>query len=233
MCDANRDISNPKQLDPTLAEEKTSAAPERDNRLHYFVESIPGLVLALNVEGRATSVSSELRQYTGLETDQMLGDGWLQILHPDERTIAARATSFRYGREWKAEIRLRRNDGAYRSHLYRCKPIREETGPITAWCGTFTDVEDYKLAAAQDRNLKETLERQIQDRTAQLRQRQQSLRMVIEGVKDYAILMLDSQGRVASWSGSAERIKGYFAEEIVGKSFACFYTPEDIHRGAP
>ena len=62
---------------------------------------------------------------------------------------------------------------------------------------------------------------------------EQRLRALIEGVKDYSILMLDPEGRVASWTACAERVKGYRAEEIMGKSFACFYTPEDIARGHP
>jgi PAS domain S-box-containing protein len=62
---------------------------------------------------------------------------------------------------------------------------------------------------------------------------EQRLRALIEGVKDYSILMLDPEGRVASWTACAERVKGYRAEEIMGKPFACFYTPEDIARGHP
>jgi len=62
---------------------------------------------------------------------------------------------------------------------------------------------------------------------------ERSLLALIEGVKDYAIVMMDPQGRVASWTACAERIKGYRAGEILGKSFACFYTPEDLERGHP
>jgi PAS domain S-box-containing protein len=62
---------------------------------------------------------------------------------------------------------------------------------------------------------------------------EQRLRSLIEGVMDYAILQLDRQGLVASWTAFAERTKGYRAEEILGKSFACFYTPEDVERGHP
>jgi len=62
---------------------------------------------------------------------------------------------------------------------------------------------------------------------------EQQARILIHGVKDYAILMLDRQGLVASWTPCAERIKGYCAEEIVGKSFACFYLPGDTERGHP
>ncbi|HEY6403129.1 MAG TPA: PAS domain S-box protein, partial [Blastocatellia bacterium] len=53
-------------------------------------------------------------------------------------------------------------------------------------------------------------------------------RLLVGGIKDYAILMLDAQGRVVSWNPGAERIKGYRAEEIVGRDFSVFFTPEDI-----
>src|SRR5262249_36303898 len=58
-------------------------------------------------------------------------------------------------------------------------------------------------------------------------------RLLVEGVKDYAIFMLDAQGRVVSWNPGAERIKGYRANEIIGRDFSVFYTPEDIEGGKP
>jgi PAS domain S-box-containing protein len=60
-----------------------------------------------------------------------------------------------------------------------------------------------------------------------------SFRLLVESVKDYAIIMLDPEGNVASWNAGAERFKGYSSEEIVGKNFCCFYTPEDVQRGLP
>jgi PAS domain S-box-containing protein len=58
-------------------------------------------------------------------------------------------------------------------------------------------------------------------------------RSMIEAVQDYAILLLDTEGRVTSWNRGAERIKGYTAEEIIGRPFMCFYCPEDIAAGRP
>jgi PAS domain S-box-containing protein len=58
-------------------------------------------------------------------------------------------------------------------------------------------------------------------------------RLLVESVVDYAIFMLDPRGRVASWNAGAERIKGYSADEIVGKSFSRFYTPQDRRAGVP
>jgi PAS domain S-box-containing protein len=58
-------------------------------------------------------------------------------------------------------------------------------------------------------------------------------RILIEGVTDYAIFMLDPEGRVANWNPGAERIKGYKPDEIVGQHFSRFYTPEDLDAGVP
>jgi PAS domain S-box-containing protein len=66
-----------------------------------------------------------------------------------------------------------------------------------------------------------------------LRQSEQLFRSLIEGVKDYAICKLDTEGRVMSWSSGAERITGYSAEEIVGQHFSCFYAPEDLGVSKP
>ena len=66
-----------------------------------------------------------------------------------------------------------------------------------------------------------------------LRESEERFRLLIEGVRDYAILMLDKEGRIVSWNKSAERIKGYHAEEIIGQHFSRFYTNEDLINGKP
>ena len=60
-----------------------------------------------------------------------------------------------------------------------------------------------------------------------------SFRLLVESIKDYAIIMLDPDGHVATWNVGAETFKGYRAEEIIGKDFSCFYPPEAIQRGLP
>ena len=67
----------------------------------------------------------------------------------------------------------------------------------------------------------------------ELRQSEERFRLMLSGVKDYAIYMLDPEGRVVSWNAGAERIKGYRAEEIIGQHFARFYPAEDVERGKP
>jgi PAS domain S-box-containing protein len=66
-----------------------------------------------------------------------------------------------------------------------------------------------------------------------LRQSEERLRLMIESVQDYAIFMLDPDGLVMSWNTGAERIKGYRANEIIGKHFSAFYTAEDLASQKP
>src|SRR4051794_33507278 len=66
-----------------------------------------------------------------------------------------------------------------------------------------------------------------------LRWTEESFRLMVESVSDYAIVMLDPQGHVVSWNTGAERIKGFEAEEIVGQHFARFYPREDVESGEP
>jgi PAS domain S-box-containing protein len=66
-----------------------------------------------------------------------------------------------------------------------------------------------------------------------LRQSEERFRLLVEGVKDYAIFMLDPYGYVTTWNKGAQRIKGYDSEKIIGEHFSVFYTPEDKERDHP
>jgi PAS domain S-box-containing protein len=100
---------------------------------------------------------------------------------------------------------------------------------------------------AQVRVLNANLERRVEQRTKELeaeattrretevklRGSEQMFRLLLDGIKDYAVYMLDSEGRVASWNAGAVRIKGYQREEIIGKHVSCFYTATDRERNDP
>jgi|CXWL01.1.fsa_nt_gi PAS domain S-box-containing protein len=84
------------------------------------------------------------------------------------------------------------------------------------------------------------LEERVRERTADLERANQVLsdsearfRLMVDGVTDYAIFMLDVAGRVVSWNAGAERLKGYTAEEIIGQDSARFYLDEDVVLGSP
>jgi PAS domain S-box-containing protein len=66
-----------------------------------------------------------------------------------------------------------------------------------------------------------------------LRESEERFRMMVEGIKDYAIYMLDQQGRVATWNSGAEAVEGFSSDEIIGKPVSTFFTSEDVQKGIP
>ena len=101
-------------------------------------------------------------------------------------------------------------------------------------------VERLSTAHERERVLTATLEQRVEERTREvlctserLAESERMFRVLVEGVIDYAIFMLDPDGVVISWNAGAERIKGYRSEEIIGRHFSQFYTEEDLSRGVP
>ncbi|HDY5313617.1 TPA: PAS domain S-box protein [Pseudomonas aeruginosa] len=91
------------------------------------------------------------------------------------------------------------------------------------------DSQDQLLGFAQ-------LVRDLSERRAAkeaLRHNQEQFRLLVQSVTDYAIYMLDHRGRITNWNLGAQRIKGYLPEEVIGRHFSCFYTPEDREAGEP
>src|ERR1700692_1012472 len=66
-----------------------------------------------------------------------------------------------------------------------------------------------------------------------LRHSEEKYRRLVDGIRDYAIFMLDLRGQILSWNAGAEKVKGYKAEEIIGHNFSCFFPPEEIKQGRP
>lgn len=89
--------------------------------------------------------------------------------------------------------------------------------------------EVRRQADTQVMNVNAELKRQVEAMGAS----EERFRLLVEGTQDYALFLLDPTGRVTSWNPGAERIKGYRAEEIVGRHFACFYPPEDVQADRP
>jgi PAS domain S-box-containing protein len=122
---------------------------------------------------------------------------------------------------------------------------RQEDGePFLRICASHSSVipsESYPALASQEDRLRSIahLQQKAQvvselARTAEeLRQSEERFRLLVEGVKDYAIFMLDASGRVMSWNAGAERIKGYRRDEILGSHFSVFYPSEDVQSGKP
>ncbi len=94
-------------------------------------------------------------------------------------------------------------------------------------------VDPQRLAALIDICSRVGLYIQRQKTEFNLRESEEKFRLLIAGVKDYAIYMLDPRGHVKTWNSGAQRIKGYDSNEIIGRHFSCFYTEEACAAGAP
>ena len=106
--------------------------------------------------------------------------------------------------------------------------------PSTLLRGAFYEITERKSLEARLLALNETLEARVMERTqqlaasvAKLEETERRFRVLVEGVTDYAIFMLDPAGHVINWNQGAERTKGYAREEILGRHFSAFYTTED------
>jgi PAS domain S-box-containing protein len=102
------------------------------------------------------------------------------------------------------------------------------------------DVEARKQSEQALQTLNETLEQRVAERAqqleasfSQLSESERRFRLLVEAVFDYAIFMLDPAGNVVKWNPGAERIKGYTADEIIGRHISHFYTEEDRQSGVP
>ena len=106
---------------------------------------------------------------------------------------------------------------------------------------TKTTPYGYLVKPFNERELRATIEiafytHQMERTLADERARRQSaeeFKILVDGVKDYAIFMLDVNGRVTTWNSGAERLKGYKSEEIIGQDFSIFYSEEERQAGHP
>src|SRR2546425_2293546 len=100
-----------------------------------------------------------------------------------------------------------------------------------------TALRSLEHEVQQRKELEAALRAALRQRTGAMQERNaqdaERFRLLVESVKDYAIFMLDVDGRISSWNVGAERIKGYRADEIIGQHFSRFYPPEDLARSKP
>jgi PAS domain S-box-containing protein len=139
---------------------------------------------------------------------------------------------------WEGELHHTGRDGQTIVVDSRMVLVREAGGAYVI--ETNRDITERKKGEKELRDLNDRLEARVLDRAAELLQTNEKLRaseersrLVLEGVRSHAIIMLDPAGNVASWNSGAARIKGYQAEEILGQNFSRFYMPQDIDNGKP
>ena len=112
------------------------------------------------------------------------------------------------------------------------KPMREKLWMLVALVGALLTGGGGAIGLVWRRQRTEFY-RERYSASEALRESEERFRMLVEGVKDYAIIMLDPAGNVMSWNQGAERIKGYRDDEIIGRHFSRFYIEEDVRQGKP
>ena len=111
------------------------------------------------------------------------------------------------------------------------KPV--ESFILKSKVSVFVDLYLKQVEVKHEAELRHQLQEEKLTTEEALRRSEENYRILIHGIRDYAIFMLDKDGRVVSWNIAAEQIKKYSAEEIIGKHFSEFYTVEDRQRGEP
>jgi PAS domain S-box-containing protein len=127
-----------------------SSRVRAERSFRALAETMPQLVWSLNASGESEYFNGRWLAYTGAEDSTGDGADWREALHPDDSIDVDDKwlRSFRSGDPFEVECRLRRgDDGSYRWFLCRALPLRDETGKITRWFGTCTDVHDQRRAS--------------------------------------------------------------------------------------
>jgi PAS domain S-box-containing protein len=200
-----------------LAEHALQAAQAR---FRQVLGSNTAVIYANRVSGKSFSpswVSENVARITGYTPDEALeASWWIDRLHPDDRLrVLAEMPTLLEKDTLATEYRFRYKDGTYHWVHDESRLLRDTRGrPVEAF-GSWVDISERRRAEAA------------------LRESEERFRLLVGTVRDYAIYMIDPTGRVMSWNRGAQQIKGYDADEIIGRHFSCFYPPEAVAAGAP
>jgi PAS domain S-box-containing protein len=153
-----------------------AALRESEARFRVITDAMPQMVWSTRPDGHHDYYNQRWHDLTGTAPER--GEGWNSVLHPDdrERAWALWRRCLATGKPFEVEYRLRMADGTYRWMLGRALPIRDaDSGAITRWFGTCTDIEETVAAREALARSHEDLERLVEERTRDLRETQARL----------------------------------------------------------
>jgi PAS domain S-box-containing protein len=173
-------------------------------------------IYMLSPEGKIASWNHGAAELTGYDEAEVLGRDFSHLFPAEDKALPAKLLDEARSRgRAERDVRQLRKDGTHFSASVVLHPARDPDGNLVGFAQVTRDIAD-RLAA----------EHALSDS-------ERRFRLLVEGVTDYAIYMLDPSGTITSWNAGAERLKGYKAEEIVGHHFSRFYTKEDRDKGLP
>ncbi|TNC46151.1 PAS domain S-box protein [Rubellimicrobium rubrum] len=143
---------------------------EADRRYQALTDALPGFVFVTDADGHNTEVNALYSNYTGRDTQDLLGDRWLTSIHEEDRKDAVRfwQQSVADGTDFQARLRFQRADGAHRCFDCRAVAQRDDSGRVVRWIGTCIDVEEREQAHHAVALLNRSLEQAMTERTAEL-----------------------------------------------------------------
>lgn len=190
-----------------------------DRRLELMLRAIKDYAIyLLDVDGYVVSWNTGAQRFKGYTADEIIGQHFSRFYTEadrrdglPQRALRTAATEGRYEAEgWRV-----RKDGTQFWTSVVIDPVHDDNGELIGFAKVTRDISEKKRAQEE------------------LFAAEQRFRLLVQGVRDYAIFMLDPDGRITNWNAGAQAIKGYSAHEIIGEHFSRFYTPEDRERGEP
>jgi len=188
-------------------------------RLQRLIDSvIDYAIYMIDLDGRVASWNPGAERLKGYTAAEIIGQPFARFFTPEDRAKEfpdhALATAARTGRFESEGWRVRR-DGTRFWALAVIDAIKDEDGKLIGFAKITRDMTER------------------QREQTKLLESERRYRHLVEAVVDYAIFQLDADGVVATWNPGAQRIKGYAPDEIIGRHFSTFYTPEDRAAGVP
>ncbi|HMJ42675.1 MAG TPA: PAS domain S-box protein [Pseudolabrys sp.] len=190
-----------------------------DGRYRLLVEAVTDYAIyMLDPTGIVTSWNPGAQRFKGYTPDEIIGQHFSRFYsHEDQKNgVPARAleTAAREGKFENEGWRYRKDGTRFWAYVV-IDPIRDPSGGIVGFAKITRDLTERKAAEES------------------LRQSEEQFKLLVQGVTDYAIYLLDANGHVSNWNLGAQRIKGYLPDEIIGRHFSQFYTDEDRLAGEP
>jgi PAS domain S-box-containing protein len=188
-------------------------------RLQLLIDAIVDYAIyMIDVDGTVRSWNSGAEQLKGYLADEIIGKSFASFYTVEDRVKGLPQTALKMAAEtgrFSSEGWRVRKDGSHFWAFVVIDAIRDEQGQVIGFAKVTRDITERQQA--HDELLKG----------------ERRYRQLIEAVVDYAIFQLDPAGNVTTWNPGAQRIKGYDTEEIIGRHFSQFYTPEDLQLGVP